>query len=205
MHTNLWSIYILNDNNKLLPNGKIGEICIGGEGVGLGYYNNLEKTNNVFIKNPYGDDIIYKTGDLGYWNKDKELICLGRKDYQIKIRGYRVELDDICNNIIKYGNIKKCVVIDKEDKNNKKYLVAYIVQEKEINIQELKRYLIDVLPNYMIPTYFIKLEQIPLTLNHKVDRKALPEPTKNDFITEDIVLPITDTEKKIYNLLILAF
>ena len=194
-------IYILNDNNKLLPNGKIGEICIGGEGVGLGYYNNLEKTNNMFIKNPYGDDIIYKTGDLGYWNKDKELICLGRKDYQIKIRGYRVELDDICNNIIKYGNIKKCVVIDKEDKNNKKYLVAYIVQEKEINIQELKRYLIDVLPNYMIPTYFIKLEQIPLTLNHKVDRKALPEPTKNDFITEDIVLPITDTEKKIYNLI----
>ena len=94
-------IYILNDNNKLLPNGKIGEICIGGAGVGQGYYNNEEKTNSVFIKNPYGEDVIYKTGDLGYWNKDKELVCLGRKDYQIKIRGYRIELEDISNNIIK--------------------------------------------------------------------------------------------------------
>lgn len=194
-------VYILNDNNKLLPNGQVGEICIGGDGVGLGYYNNEEKTNTVFIKNPYGNETIYKTGDLGYWNKDKELICLGRKDHQIKIRGYRIELDDISNNIMSFGNIDKCVVIDKEDKNNKKYLVAYFVSEKDINTSELKKYLIDLLPNYMIPSYFIKLDQLPLTLNHKIDRKALPDPTKQDLVLEDVVLPTNELEKKLYNLI----
>lgn len=194
-------IYILNDNNKLLPNGQVGEICIGGDGVGLGYYNNEEKTKTAFIKNPYGNDIIYKTGDLGYWNKEKELICLGRKDHQIKIRGYRVELDDISNNIMSFGNIKKCVVVDKEDKNNKKYLAAYFISENEIDISELKKYLINILPNYMIPSYFVRLEQIPLTLNHKVDRKALPDPTKQDLVLEDIVLPSNKTEKTLHNLI----
>lgn len=191
-------IYILNDNNKLLPNGQVGEICIGGAGVGPGYYKNEEKTKVAFIKNPYGNDIIYKTGDLGYWNKDKEIICLGRKDYQIKIRGYRVELDDISNNIMTFGNINKCVVVDKEDKNGKKYLVAYFVSDQEINIAELKKYLINLLPNYMIPSYFMRLEQLPLTLNHKVDRKALPDPKKQDYVLEDIIMPNTDTEKKLY-------
>lgn len=194
-------IYILNDNNKLLPNGQVGEICIGGAGVGPGYYNNEEKTNAAFIKNPYGEDIIYKTGDLGYWNKEKEIICLGRKDHQIKIRGYRVELDDISNNIMTFGNINKCVVVDKEDKNGKKYLAAYYVSNKEINVAKLKKYLIDLLPNYMIPSYFMRLEQMPLTINHKVDRKALPDPKKQDLVLEDIVMPSTDTEKKLYNLI----
>ena len=194
-------IYILSDNNKLLPNNQVGEITIGGDGVGAGYYKNEDKTKSVFIKNHYGEDIIYKTGDLGYWNKNKELICLGRKDHQIKIRGYRIELDDISNNIMKFKNIKKCVVVDKEDKNGKKYLAAYFVSDKDIDIIELKKYLINLLPNYMIPSYFVKLDQIPLTLNHKVDRKALPDPSKQDLALEEAILPTTDTEKKLFNLI----
>ena len=173
-------IYILNNNKHLQPIGSIGEICIGGDGVGSGYYLDSERTQNVFIQNPFGSGIIYKTGDLGYWNLDGELVCLGRKDHQVKIRGYRVELDDISNHIFNYEGIKNCIVIDKADKNGKQFLCAYIVCNKKIDISELKKYLVDILPHYMIPTYFIEIDNIPLTLNHKVDRKALPEPDINN-------------------------
>jgi amino acid adenylation domain-containing protein/thioester reductase-like protein len=169
-------VYVLNNSNHLQPIGQIGEICIGGDGVGAGYYKNKEKTDSVFVPNPYENDIIYKTGDLGYWKPNGELVCLGRKDHQIKIRGYRVELDDISNHILTYGNIDKCVVIDKIDANNKKYLCAYLVCQKDIDMTELKKYLVDILPHYMIPSYFVRIDKIPLTLNHKVDRKSLPEP-----------------------------
>ena len=189
-------IYILNDNNHLQPIGLIGEICIGGDGVGSGYYLNSEKTKSVFIDNPYGNDILYKTGDLGYWNLDGELICLGRKDHQVKIRGYRVELDDISNNIINFEGIDKCVVIDKTDKNDKKYLCAYIVCNKEIDLSELKKYLVNILPHYMIPTYFVEIDKIPLTLNHKVDRKSLPEPNIRQMSNlSNYVKPSTKVEK----------
>ena len=189
-------IYILNNNNNLQPIGLTGEICIGGDGVGSGYYLNPEKTNSVFIKNPYGNDTIYKTGDLGYWTLDGELICLGRKDHQVKIRGYRVELDDISSNIINFDGIKSCVVIDRTDKKGKKYLCAYIVCENEIDLAELKKYLVDILPHYMIPTYFVVLDSIPLTLNHKVDRKALPEPNMHQIATStQYIKPETKIEK----------
>ena len=189
-------VYILNNSNHLQPIGLSGEICIGGDGVGSGYYLNPEKTNGVFIKNPYGNGIIYKTGDLGYWNFDGELICLGRKDHQVKIRGYRVELDDISNNIIKFAGIEKCVVIDRTDKDGKQYLCAYIVTSKEIDLSELKKYLVDILPHYMIPTYFVEIDKIPLTINHKVDRKALPEPNIRQMANlATYVKPSTKTQK----------
>lgn len=189
-------IYILNDNNHLQPVGLVGEICIGGDGVGAGYYLNPEKTQSVFIQNPYGDDVIYKTGDLGYWQANGELVCLGRKDHQIKIRGYRIELDDISNNILTFGGIDKCVVIDKTDEKGKKYLCAYLVCNREIDLADLKKYLVDLLPHYMIPSYFIKIDKIPLTLNHKVDRKALPEPVLNEPANSTTyVEPSTKIEK----------
>lgn len=189
-------IYILNEHLHLQPIGSVGEICIGGDGVGCGYYHNPEKTNSVFVANPYGNDIIYKTGDLGYWQSDGELICLGRKDHQIKIRGYRVELDDISNHILTFEGIEQCVVIDKTDADGKKYLCAYFVSQEEIDMAELKKYLVDILPHYMIPSYFVPIDRIPLTLNHKVDRKALPEPNlKEARITTQYVKPFTKIEK----------
>ena len=142
-------IYILNDNLHLQPIGLVGEICIGGDGVGLGYYNQPQKTASSFIENPYEEGIIYKTGDLGYWRPNGEIVCLGRKDYQVKIRGYRVELDDISNHILSYDGIDKCVVIDKTDNNGKKYLCAYLVTKKdilrpEINIKHTRVRLITI-------------------------------------------------------------
>lgn len=194
-------IYILNDNHHLQPIGLVGEICIGGDGVGLGYYLNNEKTASAFVPNPYGNDIIYKTGDLGYLQANGELVCLGRKDHQVKIRGYRVELDDISNNILTFGGIEKCVVVDKTDSYGKKYLCAYLVSKQEIDIIELKKYLVDILPHYMIPSYFVTIDKIPLTLNHKVDRKALPEPNfKKINSSSKYVKPSTKIEKDLCNI-----
>lgn len=187
-------VYILNENRKMMPDKSIGEIAIGGDGVGGGYFNNPEKTNKAFIKNPYGNNTIYLTGDLGYYNNNKELVCLGRKDHQIKVRGYRIELNDISNNILKYDGISKCTVIDGV-KNGKQYLVAYYTTSKKIEKLDLLKYLNANIPNYMIPNYFIELDDLPLTLNHKVDRSALPEPTKENIISEDFVSPQSKTEK----------
>lgn len=189
-------VYLWNDNNKLVPYGAIGEIVIGGAGVGLGYYKNEEITKNVFVENPYKEnDIVYKTGDFGKWNDDGELICLGRKDYQVKIRGYRIELDDISNHILSFQDIEKAVVTDRENANGKKYLCAYFVAKEKINVNELKKYLTEKLPNYMVPTHFMQLEEMPLTINHKINRKALPEPVEEEKNIEKIVRPQTETQK----------
>lgn len=191
-------VYILDDNLKLLPIGQVGEICICGDGVGNGYYNNPEKTKEVFVKNPYGKGTIYKTGDLGYFLQNGELVCLGRKDFQVKIRGYRIELNDISNNLNSFDGIKKSIVIDKEDNNGTKFLCAYFIATKNIDINELRKYLITLLPNYMIPKYFMQLDEFPLTLNHKIDRKAFPMPnttTENTLVEYEE--PKTETQKKL--------
>ena len=193
-------VYILNENKKIMPDKSIGEIAIGGDGVGGGYYNDQEKTKKAFIKNPYGNNTIYLTGDLGYYNNNKELVCLGRKDHQIKVRGYRIELNDISNNILKFDGISKCTVIDGE-KNGKQYLVAYYTTTKKVDKLELLKYLNSNIPNYMIPNYFIELDDLPLTLNHKVDRSALPEPTKENVILEEFVSPQSKTEKILHKLI----
>lgn len=189
-------IYLWSENNKLVPFGAIGEIIIGGDGVGDGYYKNEEITQKSFVKNPYKEnDIVYKTGDFGQFNDNGELICLGRKDYQVKIRGYRIELDDICNHILNYPSIEKAVVIDRQDSRGKKYLCAYFVSSEKIDILSLKKYLTQKLPNYMIPTYFVKLEELPLTINHKVNRKALPEPVEEIKSEIKEIEPKTETQK----------
>ncbi len=189
-------IFILDKNNVQMPIGCIGEICISGDGVGNGYYNNHKKTSEVFIPNPYGNDLIYKTGDLGFFNNNGEIVCLGRKDNQIKIRGYRIELDDINSNILKFDGILKCVVVDKIDSNDQKYLCAYYTCSKQIDINKLKIFLLDSLPNYMIPTYFINLESFPLTINHKIDKKSLPDPTlQSTDLKELYIEPSNDIQK----------
>ncbi len=189
-------VYLWNDNNKLVPFGTIGEIVIGGAGVGLGYYKNEDITNKVFVNNPYKEnDIVYKTGDFGKWQENGELICLGRKDYQVKIRGYRIELDDISNHVLEFPDIEKAVVTDREDSTGKKYLCAYFVSKEKIDTSVLKKYLTDKLPNYMVPTHYMQLEEIPLTINHKVNRKALPEPPEEKKSVEKLIKPQTETQK----------
>jgi amino acid adenylation domain-containing protein len=203
-----YEIYILDKYMKPVPVGVEGEICIGGKGVGKGYLNRKELTNEKFVKNPFQNDnnskssIIYKTGDLGKWTKDGEVICLGRMDFQVKIHGQRIELGEIEESMKEIVEIESCVVIDKLDDNNEKYLIGYYITKFGMKIEKLKirNDLKAKIPNYMIPKYFIEIEYIPTNVNGKLDRKALPEPSENDLILNDYVKPESETEIKLCNI-----
>lgn len=180
-------------DDKLLPFGVMGELYIGGIGVSKGYYNQKEKTKESFIKInniPY-----YKTGDNAIQLPDNEIIIKGRIDNQIKLRGQRVELDEIEYLINNYPKIKKAIVIIQKI-NSEDHICAYLTSENNINTNEIKNYLKDKLPKYMIPTIFMQIDEIPETLNGKTDKKKLPKP----IIKTNKVKPITDLEKEIFNL-----
>lgn len=184
-------VYILDKHLALVPLGVTAELCIGGDGVGLGYLNNQELTVEKFIANPFViGGRLYRTGDLASWQPDGNIKFWGRMDDQIKIRGYRVELGGIENLLLKHNEIKDVGVIHKNG-----YLCAYVVSEKKLLISQLREYLSKKLPDYMIPSYFMQLESIPLTPHNKIDRKALPEPEVNSQI--EYIAPRTPMEEKL--------
>ncbi|WP_160672477.1 non-ribosomal peptide synthetase [Clostridium sp. C8-1-8] len=198
---NNYSIYILDKNNSLLPIGVVGELCVSGEGLARGYLNREELTKEKFIDNPFEPgEKMYKTGDLARWLPDGNLEFMGRIDDQVKIRGFRIELGEIESQLLKEESIKEVVVIDREDKEGSKYLCAYFVSDKDIKAAELKEYLLSKLPAYMIPSYFIKLEKLPLTSNGKIDKKALPEPILDIKTGVEYVEPRKDIEKALESL-----
>lgn len=179
------STYIMGMNQKLLPIGMTGELYVGGEGVARGYLNREELTNQKFVANPYkSEERLYQTGDLARWLPDGNMEYLGRIDHQVKVRGFRIELGEIENQLLKNVEIKEAVVVDREDKLGNKYICAYVVSEKEVKELNLRAYLIENLPEYMIPSYFVKLEKIPLTNNGKLNRRELPEPNLVKVLNE---------------------
>ena len=187
-------IYILNDNNELPPLGVPGELCISGAGVARGYLNRPELTKEKFVANPFiSGERMYRTGDLARFLPDGKIEFLGRIDHQVKIRGYRIELGEIEKQILKYRDIKEAVVLAREDEAKDKYLCAYIVSAVEVMANEIRQYLAAVLPDYMIPSYFVQLAGMPLTPNGKVDRKALPEPVSKG--SADYVAPRNQVEE----------
>jgi len=174
------TIYIVDEAGNLLPVGAFGEIAIGGAGLSQGYVNLKELTDEKFIQNPFdetGLSKLYKTGDYGRWLADGNIEYAGRKDDQLKIRGYRVELGEIENAILQSGLVKQAVVIAKKDKENNKRLLAYVVCTTKGDIGQVEKYSASVLPEYMKPAFWIEIDFMPLTINGKVDKKALPEPT----------------------------
>ncbi|MCC9018875.1 non-ribosomal peptide synthetase [Flavobacterium lipolyticum] len=190
-------IHILDEHHQLVPVGVAGEICIGGTGVGRGYLNREELTKNKFIKSQFHhNERLYKTGDLGKWTKEGSIIYIGRNDEQVKIRGYRVELSAIEHQLLSHEKIDEAVVIVQNDGRENKELVAYIVMTAPVSIEELRAFLSKILPDYMIPTSFIFLDKIPLTLNGKVDRKALVKTVGVELYSEvEYVAPTTAEEK----------
>ncbi|CAA9196283.1 non-ribosomal peptide synthetase [Flavobacterium collinsii] len=190
-------IHILDANNRLVPVGVVGEICIGGTGVGRGYLNRKELTQSKFIPSPFhATDRLYKTGDLGKWTKDGNIIYIGRNDEQVKIRGHRVELSAIEHQLLSHEKIDEAVVNAQNDERGNKELVAYIVMTAPLSIEELRSFLSEILPDYMIPTSFIFLDKIPLTLNGKVDKKALVKTAGVELYSEvEYVAPATTEEK----------
>lgn len=140
---------------------------------------------------------MYKTGDLARWLPDGNVEFLGRIDHQVKIRGFRIETGEIETKLLENQNISEAVVIDREDKKGHKYLCAYIVARAKTNANELREYLSDHLPDYMLPSYFIQINKMPLTPNGKIDRKALPEPAGDVIAASGYEAPRNETEEKL--------
>ncbi|SHL04117.1 non-ribosomal peptide synthetase [Flavobacterium chilense] len=188
--------YILDKFNKLLPKGIPGNIYIGGAGLAKSYYKNEELTKSKFIANPFieGHDI-YDVGDLGYWLPDGSIKFLGRKDNQVKIRGFRIELGEIETILLQNNTDIKQAIVDVRQTGNEKILVAYFISENEINKKSLQKSLSKILPDYMLPGYYVQLDVIPLTDNGKVDRKRLPGVDGKDLIKEAYIAPKNKEEE----------
>ncbi len=189
-------VYIIDKDNNLQPIGFPGELCISGDGLARGYLNNPILTQEKFVQSPLTGNKMYKTGDLARWLADGNIEFLGRIDQQVKIRGFRIETGAIETKLLSYDGVKQVVVVDKIDSRGEKYLCAYFVSDGEISDLELRSYLEKELPRYMIPSYFKKLNKLPLTSNGKIDRSKLPEVSDCEFRTEYIA-PRNEIEKKL--------
>lgn len=195
--------YILNDRLTPLPIGTEGELYIGGVGLARGYLNKPALTEEKFIKNPFQtkeekqlgyNEILYKTGDLVRWSPDGQIEYLGRNDFQVKINGFRIELGDIETVLCSFEEIKQSVVIAKE-KEGKKYLIGYYLADKKLEEKAVLYHLKKKLPEYMVPSILVYLQEIPLNINGKLDRKALPLP---EFVNDqNYVEPNSELEKKL--------
>jgi amino acid adenylation domain-containing protein len=171
------SMYILDANDVILPIGTMGEICIGGSGVALNYWNDEKKTNSSFFEHETLGRL-YRTGDCGRTTREGHIEYGGRNDSQVKIRGYRLELGEIEVHLTSYPGIRQSVVLARSHPGSRnKYLVAYYVSDRMLGEAALIAHLSDRLPDYMIPGMFVHLTELPLTSNGKLDREGLPSRT----------------------------
>jgi len=199
-------IFLLDENQQLVPIGVPGELCIGGDGVVRGYFQRPELTDERFIPHPFNNkngNKVYRTGDLACYKKDGVIEFLGRLDHQVKIRGYRIELGEIETVLEKNSLIREAVVIAREDTPGDKKLVAYMVSatQSHPSILDLRKYLKEKLPEYMIPSAYVFMEIFPLTPNSKVDRLSLPAPEIKRLETKrEFSAPRTHTEKSLAKL-----
>ncbi|HEY9768034.1 MAG TPA: amino acid adenylation domain-containing protein [Coleofasciculaceae cyanobacterium] len=193
-------IYLLDKYLQLVPIGTIGEMYVGGSGLARGYLNRPELTQERFISSPFdSSQKLYKTGDLARYSSDGEIEYLGRIDNQVKIRGFRIELGEIEAVLAQHPEILQSVVIVREDTPGDKRLVAYVVGKSGLNltVENLRKVLKQKLPDYMIPASFVQLEKFPLTINGKVDRRALPVPQQLLQNSAEYIVPRNESEKRL--------
>jgi amino acid adenylation domain-containing protein len=193
-------IYLLDDQLQVTPIEVAGELYIGGAGVARGYLNRPDLTAEKFIPDPFSQEPgkrLYRTGDLARYRANGEIECLGRIDHQVKIRGFRVEPDEIEVKLGRHPAIGEAAVIARQDTPGDTRLVAYLVARSNPvpTTEELRRYLKAYLPNYMIPSAFLFLSQLPLTSNGKLDRVALPAPTPEGSQPADFTGPRDELER----------
>ncbi|HEV7376653.1 MAG TPA: amino acid adenylation domain-containing protein, partial [Pyrinomonadaceae bacterium] len=195
-------IFLLDEYQQPVPVGVSGELYIGGDGLARGYLNRPSLTAERFIPNPFTSEPgkrLYRTGDEARFLANAEIEFLGRRDEQVKIRGYRIELGEIEAQLREDREVREAVVMAREDMGGEKRLVAYVVadQGNGFSVSELRRLLGERLPEYMLPSAFVLLEQLPLTANGKVDRGALPEPSQHHEAASIYVPPRTELERLI--------
>jgi acyl-CoA synthetase (AMP-forming)/AMP-acid ligase II len=198
-------VYLLDDQLKQVPVGVPGELCIGGIGLARGYLNRPELTDERFIPNPFSNKLeerLYKTGDLACYLLDGNIEFLGRIDNQVKVRGFRIEPGEIEAVLWQHSGVREAVVMVPENASGNKRLVAYVVSSLEPapSTSELRRFLKEKLPDYMVPSVFMMLDTLPLTPNGKVDRCALLLLALNDTqreLEEAFVAPRTPIEEQL--------
>ena len=191
--------YIVDENMKRLPVGASGELCHAGRQIARGYHNLPEKTASVFVENPFSvceeDKRLYRTGDMVRMKGDGNIEYIGRIDSQVKIRGYRIELGEIEGALLKHDLVKNAAVIVIE-KGGNKYITAYYTGET-IPEDELKLFLNPLIPDYMMPSFFVHLEKMPVTPGGKIDKKALPVPEVTTTASTAYVEPVTAVQIKL--------
>jgi amino acid adenylation domain-containing protein len=196
--------YVLDQSLNLLPVGVAGEIYIGGVALARGYLGRAELTAEKFIPNPLSQSAgarLYRTGDIGRRLAGGEIEFLGRLDHQVKVRGYRIELGEIEAVLSRHTDVEEAVVIAREDVPGDKQLVAYLTAKKgsDAGIEELRSYLKSKLPDYMIPSAYVKLDEMPLTPNGKVHRQALPAPgvLRTEDSSPSFIAPRSELESQL--------
>ncbi len=174
------SCYVLDQDLKPVSIGVVGELCIGGAGVARGYHNRIELTNEKFVQNPFKrDEKIYRSGDFARIVENGEIEYIGRKDEQVKIRGHRIEIGEIEAALVRLKEVEDAVIMTSKTASGEYELIAYLIRTKEENkILQIRAILKEQLPAYMIPTYFIELDEFPITSNGKLDKKELPLPSE---------------------------
>ncbi|MCY9537232.1 amino acid adenylation domain-containing protein, partial [Paenibacillus thiaminolyticus] len=189
-------MYILDSNGNVQPPGIPGELFIGGLGVGRGYFKRPDLTQDKFVDNPFcAGEKMYKTGDMARWLPCGNIEFLGRFDNQVKVRGNRIELEEIESALIKNGHIREAVVIAREDETGQKRLYAFYVAAEMLASSVLKEPLRKTLPAFMVPSYFVQLDRLPVTPNGKIDRKALTVMNVTPQSEMEYIEPATEIEK----------
>ncbi|HEV8331152.1 MAG TPA: amino acid adenylation domain-containing protein, partial [Steroidobacteraceae bacterium] len=201
----IWNtqIHVLDRHQQPVPIGVAGEIHLGGAGVGRGYLNRPELTAQRFIPDPFTSQPgarLYKTGDLGRWRADGAVEYLGRNDHQVKLRGFRIELGEIEAQLSRHEDVSECVVLAREDVPGEKRLTAYIVPRDAANnpkVETLRTHLSALLPEYMVPSAFVVLACMPLTPNGKLDKRALPAPQLDAYVSHEYEAPQGEIEQTV--------
>lgn len=205
------TVYVLDDRMKPVPGGFVGNLYIGGEGLARGYFKQPELTREKFIEItlPTGKtERLYKTGDLARWRRDQRLECLGRTDFQVKLRGVRMELADIEAQLLSHAGVSQAVVVKRDDLPGGPNLVAYIIpaDSRDELIPQIREHLSGRLPESMRPAFYQTLEEFPMTPNRKIDRNRLPTPAVDrSGIQSAFVLPQTPSEQVLWEIFSAAF
>lgn len=201
-------IYLLDAQCRQVPSGEVGEIFIGGKGVARGYLNRNELTKEKFVPNPFKaahQERLYRTGDLARYRADGEIEFVGRADEQIKVRGFRIEPNEVVKALNQHPAVMQSAVVAREHEDGDKSLAAYLVTKSpaKLSASEIREFLSSRLPEYMVPSVFVRLETLPLNSNGKVDRSSLPDPdASNRIANAEEVGPHNAIEERILSILI---